>query len=91
MIRFECDYTDGCAPEVLKALTETNSLNTVGYGNDEKYWKDIVSALRTIDYDYVMSIEHEDSLLSPKEGLRKAISVLNNAITFEGKTEMWWA
>ncbi len=34
-IRFECDYTDGCAPEVLKALTETNELNTVGYGMDE--------------------------------------------------------
>ncbi len=35
MIRFECDYTDGCAPRVLQALNETNSLNTVGYGNDE--------------------------------------------------------
>ena len=35
MIRFECDYTDGCAPEVLEALIKTNGLNTIGYGNDE--------------------------------------------------------
>lgn len=67
------------------------SFRSVGYGNDEKYWKDIVSALRTIDYDYVMSIEHEDALMSPKEGLRKAMSVLKNAITFEGKGDMFWA
>ena len=67
------------------------SFRSVGYGNDEKYWKDIVSALRTIDYDYVMSIEHEDALMSPKEGLSKAMAVLKNAITFEGKGEMFWA
>ena len=35
MIRFECDYTDGCAPQVMEALVRTNSLNTVGYGMDE--------------------------------------------------------
>ncbi len=35
MIRFECDYTDGCAPQVLKALNDTNGLNTAGYGKDE--------------------------------------------------------
>ncbi len=67
------------------------SFRTVGYGNDIKYWKDIVSALRTIDYDYVMSVEHEDALMTPQEGLRKAIAVLNEAMTFEGKGEMTWA
>ncbi len=67
------------------------SFRTVGYGNDIKYWKDIVSALRTIDYDYVMSVEHEDALMTPQEGLRKAIAVLSEAMTFEGKGEMTWA
>ena len=28
-------------------------------------------------YDYVLSIEHEDSLLSPEEGLTKAANFLN--------------
>jgi sugar phosphate isomerase/epimerase len=67
------------------------SFRSVGYGNDIKYWKDIVSALRTIDYDYVMSVEHEDALMTPQEGLRKAISVLKESMTFEGKGEMTWA
>ena len=64
---------------------------TIGYGHDVAYWKDIVSALRTIDYDYVMSIEHEDSLIAPTEGLQKAIKALKEAMTFEEKGEMWWA
>jgi len=64
---------------------------SVGYGNDTSYWKELVSALRTIDYDFVMSIEHEDSLMSATEGLSKAISVLKEAMTFEDKGTMWWA
>ena len=37
---------------------------SVGYGNDLLYWKDIISALRLVGYDYAISIEHEDSLMS---------------------------
>ena len=46
---------------------------TVGYGNGPQYWKDIVSNLRMVGYDYVLSIEHEDSLMSVNEGLKKAV------------------
>ena len=63
---------------------------SVGYGNDLGYWKDIVSALRMVGYDHVLSIEHEDSLMSQDEGLRKAIETLNQAIIKEGTCEMWW-
>ena len=65
---------------------------SVGYGNDMRYWKDIVSNLRLVGYDYVMSIEHEDSLMSQNEGLTKAVSFLKEVMTFEDKmTDMWWA
>jgi sugar phosphate isomerase/epimerase len=64
---------------------------TVGYGQGEKVWRDIFSALRAVDYDYVMSIEHEDSLLSIDEGLGKAIDFLNGLIFQEQPGEMWWA
>ena len=63
---------------------------SVGYGNDLGYWKDIVSALRMAGYDHVLSIEHEDSLMSQDEGLRKAVETLNQAIIKEGTCEMWW-
>ena len=32
---FQCDYAEGCCPEILAALAETNLQQTVGYGEDE--------------------------------------------------------
>lgn len=34
MIRFDSDYTEGCHPAILSALTETNMEQTPGYGTD---------------------------------------------------------
>lgn len=64
---------------------------SVGYGHDYQSWKDMVSALRMTGYDYVLSIEHEDSLMSVNEGLKKAITFLKQVLTFEEKGAMWWA
>ena len=64
---------------------------TVGYGNGEQYWRDIISALKTVGYDGAISIEHEDSLMSIKEGLEKAIAVIKNVMIEETAGEMWWA
>ncbi|MDR2515248.1 MAG: sugar phosphate isomerase/epimerase [Christensenellaceae bacterium] len=64
---------------------------SVGYGHDYQVWKDIVSALRMVGYDDVLSIEHEDSLLSTNEGLQKAISLLKEVLAFEPKGAMYWA
>jgi sugar phosphate isomerase/epimerase len=67
------------------------SFRTVGYGMGEKTWRDIVSTLRAVGYDYVLSIEHEDLLLSIEEGLRRGIDVLSGIIPREPPTEIWWA
>lgn len=64
---------------------------SVGYGHDYQTWKDIISALRMVGYDDVLSIEHEDSLMSPNEGLQKAITFLQEVMVFEDKGGMWWA
>ena len=64
---------------------------TVGFGHDMQTWRDMISALRLIGYDGVISIEHEDSLMSINEGLQKAIAFLKDALMFEGMSEMWWA
>lgn len=65
---------------------------TVGYGNGETYWRDLVSNLRLCGYDKVLSIEHEDSLMTIDEGLRKAIAFLREVAIFEPKpTTMSWA
>jgi sugar phosphate isomerase/epimerase len=67
------------------------SFRTVGYGMGEKVWRDIVSALRAVGYDWVLSIEHEDLLLSIEEGLRRGIDLLTSIIPREPQTEIWWA
>jgi sugar phosphate isomerase/epimerase len=64
---------------------------TVGYGHDTVVWKDIASALRMVGYDHVISIEHEDSLMSPAEGLRKAIAFLKPLIIAEPAGTAYWA
>jgi sugar phosphate isomerase/epimerase len=63
----------------------------VGYGNSTDYWKAIVSELRMAGYDHVLSIEHEDSLMSGQEGLTKAINFLKDVLIFEDKGVMFWA
>ena len=65
---------------------------SVGYGNDELYWKDVMSNLRMVGYDYAISIEHEDSLMSQNEGLEKAVAFLKDSMIFAPKPgTMSWA
>lgn len=62
-----------------------------GYGHGVEWWKEFVSTLRMVGYDYVLSIEHEDGLMSPMEGLRKALDVLKQAVITEDAGKMFWA
>ena len=64
---------------------------TVGYGHDAGVWKDIISTLRMIGYDGVLSIEHEDSLMAANEGFLKAIAFLKDCVISEAPSEMTWA
>lgn len=64
---------------------------TVGYGHGYQFWKDFVSTLRLIGYDYVLSIEHEDSLMSSREGLDKAVTFLKQIMLTEKRGKMFWA
>ena len=64
---------------------------TVGYGHDADFWADLVSTLEMVGYDDVLSIEHEDSLMSVEEGLTKAAQFLNQIVIKEKLKEMWWA
>ena len=64
---------------------------TVGYGHGAEWWKEFVSTLRMCGYDGVLSIEHEDSLLSGEEGLTKAAAFLNDLVLREQPGALWWA
>jgi sugar phosphate isomerase/epimerase len=64
---------------------------TCGYGHGSEWWGELLSTLRMFGYDSVVSIEHEDSLLSPGEGLTKAANFLNGIIIREPPATAWWA
>lgn len=64
---------------------------TVGYGNDALTWKKILSQLLVVGYNDSISIEHEDALMSPREGLEKAVRFMKDVLVYEKPSDMWWA
>ena len=91
------DRTNTAVNGVLDAKPYTREIGrswifrTVGYGSDALFWKDLVSNLRMAGYDHVLSIEHEDSLMSGDEGLRKAVAFLKGVLIGEPAGEAYWA
>lgn len=79
------------AKPYTRELERSWIFRTVGYGNGAPVWKAIVSTLRLVGYDHVLSIEHEDSLMSGTEGLKKAIAFLKDVIITEPAGEAYWA
>jgi sugar phosphate isomerase/epimerase len=63
---------------------------TCGYGHGEEWWREVASTLRMFGYDGVLSIEHEDSLLAPEEGLARAAAFLNQIVMRERPAAAWW-
>jgi len=64
---------------------------TVGYGHGYEFWSAFVSNLRMVGYDGVLSIEHEDSLMSVNEGFQKAVRFLRQVMLTQKTGGMWWA
>jgi sugar phosphate isomerase/epimerase len=64
---------------------------TVGYGHPRHFWCDFVSTLRMSGYDGVLSMEHEDSLMTPREGLEKGVRFLQSIVLEEAKGKVTWA
>jgi sugar phosphate isomerase/epimerase len=59
------------------------SFCTMGYGHDAGFWKSFVLKLRAHGYDGVLSIEHEDPLLAPMDGVRKSVRFLEMVVPNE--------
>lgn len=73
------------------AINRSWIFRTVGYGNGEGVWRDIVSNLRMVGYDGALSIEHEDSLMSGREGFEKAVAFLKDILIAEKAGRAYWA
>lgn len=53
---------------------------TLGFGHDAFFWRSFLSTLRMMGFDGVLSIEHEDRLMSSREGIEKSVAFLNELI-----------
>ena len=52
---------------------------TLGYGHGEAWWRDFAMPLRSVGYDDVLSIVHEDDLTDPLEGVRNSVGLIPRA------------
>lgn len=71
--------------------TRAWNFRSVGCGHGLEEWSNIISALRIAGYDYVVSIEHEDPIMSIDEGFARAVNSLKAVNISESPTDMWWA
>ena len=68
------------------------TFRSVGYGHDQQVWREMISMLRITGYDHVLSIEHEDALMTSEEGFEKAVAFLQQSMIKDpAPTEMFWA
>jgi sugar phosphate isomerase/epimerase len=66
------------------------TFRSVGCGHSLQEWSDMMSALRTFGYDYVVSIEHEDPLMSIEEGFIRAVKNLKSILIEAQPANLWW-
>lgn len=60
----------------------------VGWGDVE--WKRVMTALLEVGYDYVLSYEHEDPVMSAEDGCEKCIAFLKPLIIKKPLEKVWW-
>jgi sugar phosphate isomerase/epimerase len=60
----------------------------VGWGDVE--WKRIMTAFLEVGYNYVLSYEHEDPVMSREDGCEKTISFLKPLIIKAPLEKVWW-
>lgn len=71
--------------------TRAWTFRSVGCGHSLQDWSDMISALRLYGYDYVLSIEHEDPIMSIDEGFMRAVTNLQSIMIKEQPADIWWA
>ncbi len=63
---------------------------TIGHGHDLAFWRGLVSQLRAVGYDGVLSVEHEDALAPVEEALERSASILKSCIWREPSADVAW-
>jgi len=81
--------TSGCIPTGdWKRPGRGFRFRTVGWGDVQ--WKRVITALLEVGYNYVLSYEHEDPVMSQEDGCEKCIDFLKPLILKKPLEKVWW-
>jgi len=81
--------TSGCIPTgAWRRPGRGFRFRAVGWGDIP--WKRVITALVEVGYDYVMSYEHEDPVMSREDGIEKCIAFLKPLIIKSPLEKVWW-
>ena len=62
----------------------------IGWGHDEAAWREVITTLRFIGYDDILSLEMECEYMSVEEGLRKSVEFIKPIMFEETVDTKWW-
>lgn len=62
----------------------------VGWGHDDRFWRDFITTLRFVGYEGALSIEMESEYFDVKEGLVKSIEFLKPLVPDKPPGTRWW-
>jgi len=81
--------TSGCIPTgAWGRPTRGFRFRVVGWGDVQ--WKRVMTALLEVGYNYVLSYEHEDPVMSREDGCEKCIAYLKPLIIKAPLEKVWW-
>jgi sugar phosphate isomerase/epimerase len=74
-------FKGGLAEPLFGDLNERAwTFRVVGEGRNERFWRRFIEALRSVSYDGVLGIEHENPFESTDEGILQAVRYLNRLL-----------
>lgn len=62
----------------------------VGWGHHEGTWREVITALRFVGYDDILSLEMECEYTSVEEGLKKSVEFIKPIMFEEPVGAKWW-
>ena len=62
----------------------------IGWGHDERFWRDFVTTLRFVGYEGALSVEMESEYIEVKEGIEKAFAFLKPLVLDKLPGTRWW-
>ncbi len=66
------------------------SFTLPGWGHDNQTWREVITTLRFLGYEGILSLEMESEYIEIEEGLQKAAAFIKPMILEQPKGPSWW-